>query len=48
MKELKQQYMRLKHQAIELMQMGNINAYLAKLKEVDDVRMQLIQIATTH
>lgn len=48
MKELKEQYMRLKRQAIELMKMGNISAYLAKLQEVDDVKMQLIQITASR
>ena len=48
MKELKNKYHALKTQAIELMQKGNINAYLAKLVEVNDTKMQLIQIAANH
>jgi len=48
MKELRNKYKAIKHQAIELMKGGNVNAYLAKLKEVDDLKMQMIQIATTY
>ena len=38
MKELRNKYKAIKHQAIELMKGGNVNAYLAKLKEVDDLK----------
>ena len=48
MKELKNKYTALKSQAMELMRAGRINAYLAKLVEVNDVRMQLIQIAANQ
>lgn len=48
MKDLKNRYSALKHQAIELMKKGNINAYLAKLQEVNDAKLQLIQIAANH
>ncbi len=48
MKELKNRYSAMKMQAKELMQLGKVNAYLAKLQEVHDVRMQMIQMATTR
>ena len=48
MKELRKRYIALKNQAIELMQAGNINAYLAKLQEVNDLRFQMIQLATVR
>ncbi|MFT5247774.1 MAG: hypothetical protein ACI943_002530, partial [Gammaproteobacteria bacterium] len=48
MKELKNRYTALKTQAMELMSAGKISAYLAKLQEVHDVRLQLIQIAAGH
>jgi len=48
MKELKNRYHALKSQAMELMQKGNINAYLAKLVEINDTKLQLIQIAASH
>ena len=37
MKELRNKYTALKQQAIELMKGGKLNAYLAKLQEVNDV-----------
>ena len=48
MKELRNKYTALKYQAIELMQAGRINAYLAKLQEVNDLRLQMIQIAANR
>ena len=48
MKELRNKYFALKTQAMEMMKNGNINGYLAKLIEVNDVRLQLIQIKTAH
>lgn len=48
MKDLKNKYYALKRQAIELMQEGNIKAYLAKLQEVNDLRFQMIQLASGH
>ena len=48
MKDLKNKYHALKNQAIEMMERGNINGYLAKLVELNDARMQLIQIAANR
>lgn len=48
MKELRNKYFALKTQAMEMMKNGNINGYLAKLIEVNDVRLQLVQIKTAH
>lgn len=48
MRELKKKYQAMKRQAIELMQQGNISAYLAKLQEVNDLRFQIIQLASAH
>lgn len=45
MNELKLKYHALRQQAVEQMQSGNINAYLAKLVALSDVRMQMINIA---
>ncbi|MFN0033336.1 MAG: hypothetical protein ACKVOR_14330 [Flavobacteriales bacterium] len=47
MKDLRNKYFAMKQQAIENMQHGNVNAYLAKLVAMDDLRMQMIQIATS-
>ncbi len=44
MKELIKKYAALKYQAIELMRGGNINAYLAKLQEVNDLKLQIVQL----
>ena len=44
MKELVKKYAAMKFQAIELMRMGNINAYLAKLQEVNDLKVQIVQL----
>jgi hypothetical protein len=44
MNELRNKYYALKQQAVEMMQSGNVNAYLAKLVAIDDVKMQMIQI----
>lgn len=48
MKDLRNRYSALKFQAIELMKNGKINAYLAKLQEVNDAKLQMIQIAANH
>lgn len=48
MKELRNRYHALKNQALELMEKGNVNAYLAKLQELQDARLQMIQIAANH
>lgn len=48
MKELRNKYFTLKTQAMEMMKNGNINGYLAKLIEVNDARLQLVQIKTAH
>ena len=45
MKELKNKYTALKTQAMELMRGGNISAYLAKLQEVHDLIMQIVQLS---
>ena len=45
MRELKNKYTALKMQAVELMRGGQISAYLAKLQEVQDLRMQLVQLS---
>ena len=44
--DLKNKYTAKKQQAIEMMQSGNVNAYLARLVDMNDIRMQMIQIAT--
>lgn len=44
MKELRNKYFALKTQAMDMMRNGNINGYLAKLVEVNDVRLQLVQV----
>ena len=44
MKELVKKYATLKYQALELMGKGNINAYLAKLQEVNDLKLQIVQL----
>ncbi len=46
MSELKNKYFAMKQQAIENMQHGNVNAYLAKLVVLDDLRMQMIQMTS--
>jgi hypothetical protein len=48
MNELKNKYFAMKQQAIENMQHGNVNAYLAKLVALDDLRMQMIQMSTHY
>lgn len=45
MKELKARYVRMKANAIDLMKTGNVNAYLATLQEVNDLKMQMIQVS---
>jgi hypothetical protein len=48
MKDLRNRYSALKFQAMELMKKGKINPYLAKLQEVNDAKLQMIQIAANH
>jgi hypothetical protein len=48
MKELKNKYFALKDQAIILMKNGKVSAYLAKLQEVNDLKLQMIQIAANR
>jgi hypothetical protein len=38
----------MKQQAIENMQNGNVNAYLAKLLVLDDLKMQMIQMTASR
>jgi len=45
MNELKNKYTAMKQQAVEMMQSGNVNAYLAKLVTLNDIRLQMIQIS---
>jgi hypothetical protein len=44
MNELKKRYQELKAKAKKLMSAGKVNAYLATLVEVNDIRMQMIQV----
>lgn len=44
MNDLKKRYTELKTKAIELMSAGRVNAYLATLVEVNDLKMQMIQV----
>lgn len=44
MKELIKKYAAVKFQAMELMKKGNINAYLAKLQEASDLKLQIVQL----
>ncbi|MCC6601522.1 MAG: hypothetical protein IT223_12760 [Crocinitomicaceae bacterium] len=46
MNELKNKYIAMKQQSIEMMQSGNISAYLAKLVAIHDVRIQMIQLTS--
>ncbi len=48
MNELSNKYFAMKQQAIENMQHGNINAYLAKLVNLNDLRMQIIQMSAPN
>ncbi len=48
MKDLKNKYFALKDQAIILMKNGKVSAYLAKLQEVNDLKLQMIQIAANR
>jgi hypothetical protein len=48
MNELKNKYFAMKQQAIENMQYGNINSYLAKLIDLNDLRLQMVQIKGNH
>jgi len=45
MNDLKKKYLELRAKALELMSAGKVNAYLATLVEVNDVRLQMIQTA---
>jgi hypothetical protein len=45
MNELKNKYGDMKQQAVEMMQNGNVNAYLARLVTLNDMRIQMIQIS---
>jgi hypothetical protein len=46
MKKLILKYRLLKAKALELMQAGKVNAYLATLVEVENVKRQLNQLAS--
>ncbi len=48
MNELMKNYHLLKRRALELMKAGKVNAYLATLVEVNDVRAQLIQLTVNR
>jgi len=48
MKDLRNRYTALKFQAMELMKKGKISPYLAKLQEVNDAKLQMIQVAANH
>jgi len=44
--ELKRQYQNVKKQAIKLMQMGNIPAYLRKLQEIQELKTQMVKVSS--
>ena len=44
MSELSNKYTAYRQQAIEMMQNGNVNAYLAKLVALNDLKMQMINL----
>jgi len=44
MNEMTANYIALKQQAIQLMKLGQVSAYLAKLKEANDTWIQIIQL----
>lgn len=48
MNELMKNYHLLKRRALELMKAGKVNAYLATLVEVNDVRARLIQLTANR
>lgn len=48
MNELKNKYTAMRQQAVEMMQNGNVNAYLAKLVDLNDLRLQLINLNGQH
>jgi hypothetical protein len=48
MNELKNKYTAMRQQAVEMMQNGNVNAYLAKLVDLNDLRLQLINLQGQH
>jgi hypothetical protein len=48
MNELKNKYFAMKQQAIENMQHGNVNAYLAKLINLNDLKMQMLQLSASR
>ena len=45
MKELRFEYQSTRQQAIELMQKGNVSAYLARLVALHDLRLQMINLS---
>lgn len=45
MNDLKKKYQELRAKALEYMSAGKVNAYLATLVEVNDLRVQMIQTA---
>jgi hypothetical protein len=42
--ELTNKYTAMRQQAIEMMQHGNVNAYLAKLVALNDLKLQIINL----
>jgi hypothetical protein len=48
MKELKHKYLELKAKAVELMAARKVNAYLATLVEVQDLRTRLMQLSASR
>lgn len=44
MKELVKKYATMKFQALDLMKKGNVSAYLVKLQEVNDLKLQIVQM----
>ena len=48
MNELTNKYTAMRQQAVELMQNGNVNAYLAKLVVLNDLRFQIMNTNTPH
>lgn len=45
MNELTNKYFAVKQQAVENLQMGNINMYLAKLMNLNDLELQMAQLS---
>lgn len=48
MNELKNKYTAMRQQAVEMMQNGNVNAYLAKLVALNDLKLQMINMHSSH